>query len=244
MSALQNKRVLITGGATGIGWGIAEAFAKAGCTVAIAGRREDKLREAADSFTGEGKILTHPVNVADRASVQALFAWAARELGPIDILVCSAGMNIKNRLLSEMRPEQWDEIMAVNATGVYNCLYEVLPQMRQRQDGVIFIVSSVAGKRANALGGVAYNASKFAATGLGTSAWSEEGPRGIRITNIYPGEVDTPILEHRPQPVSDERRATMLRPADVGAMVLAISQLPPHAHVPELVIKPTNQQYI
>ena len=244
MAALSDKNVLITGGATGIGWGIAQAMGAAGAQVAISGRREDKLSEAKASWAGSIPLLTHPVDVADRASVQALFAWAKTALGRIDILVCSAGMNIKNRMLSEMRPEQWDEVMGVNATGVYNCLYEVLPQMRERQDGVIFIVSSVSGKRAAPLGGVAYNASKFAATGLGVSAWNEEGPRGIRITNVYPGEVDTPILEHRPQPVSAERRATMLRPDDVAAMVVAIAQLPPHAHVPELVIKPTVQAYV
>lgn len=244
MSALSGKTALITGGATGIGWGIAKALAEAGCRVAISGRREDKLREAAATWTGTPPMLTHGVDVANRESVHSLFAWAAKELGQIDILVCSAGMNIKNRMLHEMRPEQWDEVMAVNVTGVYNCLYEVLPQMRERKDGLIFIVSSVSGKRAAPLGGVAYNASKFAVTGLGTSAWGEESANGIRVTNIYPGEVDTPILEHRPQPVSEERRATMLRPEDIGILVATIAQLPPHAHVPELVIKPTVQAYV
>src|SRR5690606_21146814 len=114
MSALSGKTALITGGATGIGWGIAKALAEAGCRVAISGRREDKLREAAAAWQGTPPMLTHGVNVADRESVKALFAWAAKELGPIDILVCSAGMNIKNRMLHEMRPEQWDEVMAVN----------------------------------------------------------------------------------------------------------------------------------
>lgn len=244
MTALQGKRALITGGATGIGLGIAQALGNAGCQVAISGRREDKLREAAEAWQGTPKFLFHPSDVADRASVHALFQWAEKELGPIDILVCSAGMNIKNRTLSEMRPEQWDEVMAVNATGVYNCLYEVLPQMRARKDGIIFLISSISGKRAAPLGGVAYNASKFAVTGLGISAWSEEAANGIRVTNIYPGEVDTPILEQRPQPVSEERRATMLRPDDIGAMVAAIAQLPPHAHVPEMIIKPLVQAYV
>src|SRR5690606_22445540 len=113
MTALQGKRALITGGATGIGLGIAQALGKAGCQVAISGRREDKLRKAAEAWQGTPKFLYHPSDVADRASVHALFQWAEKELGPIDILVCSAGMNIKNRTLSEMRPEQWDEVMAV-----------------------------------------------------------------------------------------------------------------------------------
>lgn len=244
MAALSGKRALITGGGTGIGWGIATALASAGCHVAITGRREDKLREAADSWQGEPRMAVHAVDVAQRESVKQLFDWAEKNFGVIDILVCSAGVNIKNRMLHEMRPEQWDEVMAINATGVYNCLYYGLPAMRQRKDGVVVIVSSVSGKRAAPLGGVAYNASKFAATGLGISAWSEEAANNIRITNIYPGEVDTPILEHRPQPVSAERRSTMLRPEDIGAMVTAIAQLPPHAHVPELVIKPTVQPYV
>jgi NAD(P)-dependent dehydrogenase (short-subunit alcohol dehydrogenase family) len=186
--------------------------------------------------------LFHPVDVADRESVSRLFAWA-ENLGPIDILVNSAGVNIKTRSMSEMTPGQWDQVLAVNATGAYNCLHAVLPQMRERGDGLIVNISSVAGKRSSMLGGVAYCASKFAMTALGTAAGLEEGRNGIRVTNIYPGEVDTPILEHRPKPVSDEHRARCLRPEDVATMVVAVAKLPPLAHVPELVIKPVWQDY-
>ena len=80
-------------------------------------------------------------------------------------------------------------------------------------------------------------------TALGTAVGLEDAAHGIRVTNIYPGEVDTPILQHRPQPVTPEHRATMLQPADVAAVVLAIAQLPPCADVPELVIKPIVQAY-
>src|SRR4029078_2056656 len=108
-----------------------------------------------------------------------------------------------------MEPPDWDRVMAINATGVYNAMYAVLPQMRERRDGLIVNISSISGKRAAALGGVAYNASKFAVAALGISVANEEAPNNIRITTIYPGEVDTPILEHRPQPVSADRRAKM-----------------------------------
>jgi NADP-dependent 3-hydroxy acid dehydrogenase YdfG len=145
--------------------------------------------------------------------------------------------------MSEMTPEQWDQVMQVNATGGYNAMYSVLPHMRERGDGLIVNISSVAGKRALTLGGIAYCASKFAMTALGTAVGNEDAPNGIRITNVYPGEVETPLLENRPAPVSAERRATMLQPADVAAMVLAIAALPPRAHVPEIVIKPTVQEY-
>ncbi len=240
---LEGKIALVTGGGTGIGEGIAAALADEGCRVAIAGRREDKLRETAAKHKLPTPLATHAVDVADRASVAKLFRWAAESLGPIDILVNAAGLNIVSRSLADTAPEDWDRLMAINATGAYNCITAVLPQMRERQDGLIVNISSIAGKRALRLGGVAYCASKFAMTALGTFASLEEGRNGIRVTNIYPGEVDTPILDARPTPVTPEHRARILQPADVAAAVVMIASLPPRAHVAELVIKPTTQDY-
>ncbi len=240
---LQGKTALVTGGATGIGWGIAQALAREGCRVAIAGRRADKLRQAAATWGREPAILWHPVDVADRTSVQELFRWAEESLGPLDILVNSAGINIPNRTMATMQPQQWDEVLAINATGAFNCLYMVLPQMRARRSGLIINVSSVAGKRALTLGGIAYCASKFAMTALGTSVGNECAADGVRVTNIYPGEVNTPILENRPVPVTDERKAAMLQPEDFGELVVAIACLHPRAHVSEMVIKPTVQEF-
>jgi NADP-dependent 3-hydroxy acid dehydrogenase YdfG len=243
MINLSQKMALITGGGSGIGLATAVALAREGCRVAIAGRRKDVLEQAAATWTGKPPILAHAVDVGDRKSVEELFTWANKQLGRIDILVNAAGVNIKNRLMSNMEPPDWDRILAINASGVYHCMYAVLPQMRQRRDGVIVNISSISGKRAAALGGVAYNASKFAMSALGISVANEEVPHNIRITTIYPGEVDTPILEHRPQPVSAERRAKMLLPEDVAEMVIAVAKLPARAHVPELIIKPTAQEF-
>ncbi len=80
-------------------------------------------------------------------------------------------------------------------------------------------------------------------TALGIAAGNEENAHGVRITNIYPGEVDTPILLQRPKPVTDEHRARMLAPQDVADIVAAIVQLPQRAHVPELTIKPLSQEF-
>lgn len=241
---LAGKTALVTGGGTGIGWGIARALAQEGCRVAITGRREQPLREAAASWTGQPAIEIRTVDVANRESVRQLFDWAGATLGSLDILVNCAGTNIKKRSLGEMDPAEWDEVMAINSTGVYNCMYYALPGMRARRDGMIINITSISGKRAAPLGGVAYDASKFAATALTTAAWNEEGPNGIRITNIFPGEVNTPILEKRPTPVSDERRAAMLLPEDIGDMVVAVALLPKRAHVPELIIKPSVADYV
>ncbi len=241
--SLLDRRVLVTGGGTGIGQAIAWAFGAAGSRVVVAGRRESKLQETVNAAPPGCSIRSRVVDVTDRAGVEQLVGWATDQLQGIDILVHAAGVNIKQRSMLDMTPEQWDQILAVNATGAYNCMWAVLPQMRQRQDGIIINITSIAGKRAADLGGIAYCASKFAATGLGTAVGLEEARRGIRVTNVYPGEVDTPLLHQRPQPVSEERRGLMLQPRDVAQIVLAVAELPPRAHVPELVIKPLVQEY-
>ena len=240
---LEGRRVLITGGGTGVGRGVALMLAAAGSRVAIAGRREDKLAETASLHSGEGEILYRACDVASRSDVEALVAWADEALGGIDALVNSAGMNIVKRTMQDIDPDEWDKVLAVNASGAFYCMKGVLPQMRERQDGVIVNISSVAGKRAVPLGGVSYNASKFAMTALGTSVALEEKDRGIRVTNIYPGELNTPILDARPVPVSDEHKAQILQPEDVAEAVKPVLTLPARAHIPDLVIKPTTQAY-
>lgn len=241
--SLSEKTVLVTGGGTGIGAGCAIAFAEAGAKVAVSGRREEKLKEVADAYSGENSILCHAADVANREDVSSLVSWADETLGRVDILVHCAGINVANRQMDVLDPADWDKLMQVNATGAYNMMHAVLPQMRERKDGLIISVSSIAGLRASLLGGVAYSASKFAMTALGTCVGLEERENGIRVTNVYPGEVETPILDARPNPVSAEHRARILQPSDIASMVVAVAMLPPRAHVPDLVIKPTTQEF-
>ena len=241
---LNGRAALVTGGGTGIGAGIALALAAAGFRVAIGGRRREKLDEVVAASPERNRLSAHAVDVADRRSAAELAEWATRTLGRVDVLVNSAGVNVPKRSMAELAPEDWDFLMNVNATGAYNCMQAILPQMRERRDGVIVNISSVAGKRASLLGGVAYSASKFAMSALGLTAGEEERQHGIRVTNVYPGEVETPILDQRPVPVTAEHRARILQPDDVAAAVLMVAQLPPRARVPELVIVPTSQSYV
>lgn len=244
MSSLKGKIVAITGGGTGIGAGIAEALAKAGCRVAIGGRRLEKLQSFAESVDSETPIHCHALDVAEAASVDTFFADVKSHFGDPDILVNSAGVNIQKRTIAEMIPEDWDRVMQINASGAYRCMCAVLPAMRQRRDGLVVNISSVAGKRAISLGGVVYCASKFAMTALGTAVSNEVRDEGVRITNVYPGEVNTPILENRPTPVSQAHKDAILQPEDIAAVVVTICALPPRANVPEVVIKPTTQEWV
>ena len=238
---LQGQNALITGGGTGTGRSIALALAKSGCKVGITGRRESALAETA-ALVNDGSVVYQTADVSDREDVASLMEWASKTLGDIHILVNSAGVNVPDRAVPELSPEDFDKMMQINCTGTYNTTWAVLPQMRARQDGVIVNIGSIAGIRSSLLAGVGYSTSKFAMAALGRGVALEEGDNGIRVTNIYPGEINTPILENRPEPVSDERKAKMLQPDDIAACVVLIASLPPTAHIADLVIKPTNQK--
>jgi NADP-dependent 3-hydroxy acid dehydrogenase YdfG len=242
---LQGKTAVVTGGGSGIGEGIARALAADGARVIITGRSEAKLRTVAESVKDKSAppIQFRTLDVADRNAVNAFFEWATATLGHVDILVNSAGTNIVKRSVAELDPADWDQLLAVNATGAYNCIHAVLPQMRERHDGLIINISSVAGVRASVLGGVAYTASKFALASMSHVMALEEKDNGIRITNVHPGEVETPLLDTRPVPVSAEHRSKILQPEDIAVMVVAIACLPPRAHVSDILIKPTTQPF-
>ena len=243
LESLADRRVLISGGGTGVGRACAIAFAAQGARVAICGRREEKLVETAALAESDGTVSWHVADVGAREDVHSLGHWVREEFGGVDVLVNSAGSNVQRRAMAELDPDDWDHLLRVNATGAFLLMQEVLPGMRAQGRGVIVNISSVAGKRAIPLGGVAYNASKFAMSALGTCVGLEERAGGVRVTNIYPGEINTPILDARPVPVSAEHRLSILQPEDVAEAVLLAARLPQRAHIPELVIKPIHQDY-
>jgi NADP-dependent 3-hydroxy acid dehydrogenase YdfG len=244
MGVLAGKTALITGGGSGVGLATARRFIQEGARVAIAGRSEDKLRQAARELAAGDQLMTHAADVSDPEQARHLVDGVTRAFGRVDILVANAGANIKNRSIRELTPESWRSMLAANLDGAFYCIHAVLPQMRERKDGVIICINSVSGKRSNPLGGAAYNAAKFGLAALGICLAAEEKDHNIRVTNIFPGEIDTPILDHRPVPVTAEHRAKILQPDDVAACVLFVASLPPRASVPELIIKPTWQVYI
>jgi NADP-dependent 3-hydroxy acid dehydrogenase YdfG len=243
MSKLKGKVAVITGGGSGVGKSTAALFLKEGAKVVIAGRDPGKLAAVVDELNVGDSIRAVQADVGKADQCQALIDAATNAFGRIDILVNNAGTNLKERTLRELTPESWDMMVRTNLDGAFYCAKAVLPQMFGRKDGVIVNVVSVAGKRANPLGGAAYVAAKFGLAALGLVLAAEEKDSGVRVSNIYPGEIDTPILAARPKPVTDEQRALILKPEDVAEAVLFVVSLPPRVSVPELVIKPTSQLY-
>lgn len=244
MSKLNGKGVLVTGGGSGIGLAAARLLLAEGARVAITGRHEAKLREAAAALAAGDRLVYHAADLTDAAQAARLVEEATRQLGQIDILVNNAGVNLKERQLRDLTPETWRQLVAGNLDGAFHCTHAVLPQMRQRQSGQIICVNSISGKRANPLGGVGYIAAKFGLRGLAMGVAAEEKANGIRVSSIYPGEVNTPILEVRPEPVTEQRKSAMLQPEDVARLIVFLATLPPHVEIPEVVITPANATYI
>jgi NADP-dependent 3-hydroxy acid dehydrogenase YdfG len=116
--------------------------------------------------------------------------------------------------------------------------------MRPQKKGLVILLNSVAGRRSVPLAGIGYNASKFGMSGLGIGLAEEEKEEGIRITNVYPGEVNTPILDNRKCPPPKEHRDSILQPEDIASVVMHICGLPERAHIPEIVIKPAKQSFV
>ena len=238
MSQLRDKVALVTGGGSGIGRAIAESLAAEGCKIAIVGRTGATLQEVAGASSAPHPIHTYACDVGDREAVAEMFETLASACGSPDILVNSAGINVSNRMMSNLDPADFDRVMNINVTGTFNCMHAALPAMREKKAGLIVNVISVAGRRSMVLAGLPYCVSKYAQSALGTFVALEDAQNGIKVTNIYPGESNTPIVDKRPEPPPAERRAAMLQPEDVAACVISVAKLPPRAVVPELVVTP------
>mgnify|MGYP001245106552 CR=1 FL=1 len=238
------KNILLIGGGSGMGKASAIALSQFGAKVVIAGRKKKNLESTKlDSKLSEN-ILLKESDVTNRRSLDELFSWFEKEVGILDYLINAAGINVSKRSMQELDPEDWDQLININLTGSYNVLRSGLELMRAKKKGLIILINSVAGKRSVPLAGIGYNASKFGLTGLGMGLADEEKNNGIRITNLYPGEVNTPILNQRKEPPSKEHRERILQPEDIASVIVEICNLPERVHIPELVIKPAKQSFV
>ncbi|MCP5044823.1 MAG: SDR family oxidoreductase, partial [bacterium] len=191
MGKLQDKIAIITGGASGIGKGMALLFAEQGATVVVADLQEDTGRELADSIGGTFLAC----DVTDPTSVEAMIQAAVERYGRIDILVNNAGIDGEQAITAESSLENWRQVMSINMDGVYYGMKYVLPVMVEQNGGVILNTASTVGL--NAMGALpAYSASKAGVIHLSKSVAIENAMHNIRVNAICPSVVLTPLLEH------------------------------------------------
>ncbi len=240
---LTGKVAWVTGAGTGIGEAAAVALADAGMHAVLSGRRKEKLDLVARKIGDRASL--EPLDVADRDAVGAAAQRIIEQFGRLDVLVSSAGINVKKRNWHNLSLDDWERVIRIDLDGAFYCAKAVLPQMIEQQDGLIVNISSWAGRQVSMVSGPAYSAAKHAMNAMNESINMEAGLHGVRACAVCPGEVATPILDNRPVPVSEEDLAQMVQPEDCGELVRFLAQLPQHVCINELTISPTwNRGYV
>jgi len=196
----RNRRAVVTGGAAGIGFAVADRLAQSGAKIALWDRDDRALANAGEKL--DVAVMTHALDVTDHHAVERAAQATAERLGGIDVLVCSAGITGPNTTTWEYPVEAWRQVFDVNVHGLFYCNRAVVPIMRNSGYGRIVNLASVAGKEGNP-NAPAYSASKAAVIGLTKSLGKELAKTDIRVNCVTPAAVRTAIFDQMTQPHID-----------------------------------------
>jgi NADP-dependent 3-hydroxy acid dehydrogenase YdfG len=245
MPRLAGKIAWVTGAGSGIGEAAALALADEGATVILTGRRREPLEDVARRINQTGVAHVHPADLTDKAQVTRAGEYIKATFGRLDILVNNAGVNIVDRHWDKLTPDGIDTLVQGNLVSALYCVTVALPFMRAQKDGVLIHTASMAGRFIGGVSGPIYVAAKHGIVAMSHGLNMQECVNGIRSTVFLPGEVATPILDKRPNPVGPEVRARMVQPADCGDLIRYIACLPKHVVMNEVHLAPTwNRGYV
>ena len=191
MFDLAGKAAVVTGSTRGIGRAIAERMAEAGAKIVISSRKEDACNHVASEMRAAGhEAVAIPCNVSRKEDVENLAEKAQETFGKIDILVCNAAANIAMGPLGALTDAAYEKMMATNVQGVWRLCNLLIPQMAERYDGVVIVISSIAAIRGVDFAGL-YGVTKAAEVGLVRNYAAEWGPKNVRVNAILPGFIKT-----------------------------------------------------
>ncbi len=245
MGQLDGKIAWVTGAGSGIGEAAALALAGEGATVILTGRTLDKLEDVARRINQTGTAHVQQADLTDKDQVRRVGEWIKATFDRLDILVNNAGVNIVDRHWDKLTPEGIDTLIQGNLVGALYCVTVALPFMRAQQDGIIIHTASMAGRFIGGVSGPIYVTAKHGIVAMSHGLNMQECINGIRSTVFLPGEVATPILDKRPNPVGPEVRARMVQPADCGDLIRYVACLPKHVVMNEVHLAPTwNRGYV
>jgi NADP-dependent 3-hydroxy acid dehydrogenase YdfG len=219
-----------------VGRAVAHHLARDGWRVAILGRRRGPLE--ATAALAPDRIRAEVCDVVDPDAVAALRDRLAADWGGLDAVVNAAGTNIPTRSWKQVTAAEFREVIEINLLGVFHVTSAFLPLLTGRERATVVTIISDAGLIANAKAGASYVASKFGVTGLVESLNAELRGQGIRACGIFPGDIDTELLNRRPTPPDAAARALMLQPDDVAACVMLAINLPARAVIEKLLVRP------
>jgi NAD(P)-dependent dehydrogenase (short-subunit alcohol dehydrogenase family) len=237
---LDGKVAIVIGGGSGIGKGIAKAFAGEGCSVVIASRTVERLRAAAEELGQSGsQVLAIPTDVSDEAQVRALFRQTMEHLGRLDILVNSSGA-FDGGPIDEISAEAWNRVIGTNLTGPFLCIREAFAIMKQAGGGRIINIGSISAQRTRE-NMAPYTASKFGIWGLTQAAALEGRPYGIAVSCLHPGNT---AVERRVSGNAEMDREPMIPTQEIARVALLMATLTPEANMLEAIVLPVTQLYI
>jgi NADP-dependent 3-hydroxy acid dehydrogenase YdfG len=246
MPKLDGKIAWVTGAGSGIGEAAALALADEGAIIVLTGRRPEPLQVVARGIQERGgEAVVEAADLTKAAEVDAVAQRIVAKFSRLDILVNNAGVNIVERTWKKISPDGIDALVHGNLSSAFYCARAVLPAMRAQGGGQLIHTASMAGRNIGGLSGPGYTAAKHAVVAMSHSINMEECVNGIRSTVVCPGEVNTPILKNRPNPLSDEALARMLQPEHCGDLIRYIACLPEGVTINEIWITPTwNRGYV
>ena len=239
MSQLDGRRVLITGASSGIGAATAEAITTAGGRVALLARRADALNALAQRLDG----VAVPADVVDADATARAVHRAATQLGGLDAVVNAAGV-LRTGAVAQMSPADMQLTFDVNVRGVLHVIRPAITHIEAASTADIVNISSMSGRRLKSAEMGVYAASKAAVHMLGEGLRLELGPKGIRVTTVAPGLVDTDLFGDEPAAARLHEKAAEvgLKPQDVARTVVEVLGAPAHVLHPEIVLLPLAQQ--
>ena len=240
MAQLQDKIAVITGAGTGIGSGIARAFAHENALLVLAGRTTATLEATAQSLGGDAaRVSICPTDVTDEGQVQALFDHTVATFGRVDIVVNNAGV-FDGGPLEEISLAIWQHVLAVNLTGPFLCTRAAMGLMKKQGGGRIINIGSISAQVPR-MGSVPYTTTKHGLVGLTKAAALEGRAHGVVVSCIHPGNVLTERREASDAPADHE---PMMTPDEFAAVVVTMAALPLHVNMLESIVLPTTQLYL
>ncbi|MDP9743296.1 SDR family oxidoreductase [Peribacillus frigoritolerans] len=245
MSNIQDKVVIITGASSGIGEATARELASKGAKLVLAARRQERLKKLQEEIQQNGgQVIFKVTDVASHEQMEELAEFALKEFGKIDVIVNNAGV-MPLSPVHQKKINEWNTMIDVNIKGVLYGIAAVLPSMRERKEGHIINVSSIAGHLVFPASSV-YSGTKFAVRAITEGLRIEEASNNIRTTIISPGTITTELLETISDPelksaiVEDTKIG--IEPASIARAIGFAIEQPSDVAINEMIVRPTIQE--
>lgn len=232
---LQGKTAMITGGSKGIGRAIAEHMLQAGMNVGITGRSMNSLNSVTDELKAKygDNVIAFEADVRDYAAQQSAVSDLVSKFGALDVVIANAGVG-HFAPIDEMTHDQWNDIIDINLTGVFNTVKASVESIKQSQ-GYIITIASLAGTNFFAKGS-AYNASKFGLVGFTQAVMLDLRQYGVKVSTIMPGSVSTYFNDHTP----NEADAWKIQPEDIAELTMDILNMNPRTLPSKIEVRPSR----